>query len=310
MNATLKKSLLLAAAAAAPFAAALAAPQPAIPASSSIAAKLDFAKARSLPATSAAIDWLFANVTTLRQGNAAVASAFGLDPKSKLDSVQAFSDGFTFDGQRVALKNAAAFFGGLGDTAKLADALRSAAGFKRAKAGEIEVMTADLAKGFWLAFPESGSLALASSDSAMAKAMAARDGRAKTAPADSLLAKALSGGDPAVLAIDGSNGAANLSLLGGIINDDAKSIVARIKEPTPGNATVEINLDFADPAAATRTFASINGLKLLAALQQAKNPNKKTDPLVQKIIESNIAVNGSGLDLSMPVTASDFASAK
>ena len=309
MNATLKKSLLLAAAAA-PLAATLAAAQPAIPASSSIAAKLDFAKARSLPATSAAIDWLFANVTTLRQGNAAVASAFGLDPKSKVDSVQAFSDGFTFDGQRVALKNAAAFFGGLGDTAKLADALRSAAGFKRAKAGEIEVMTADLAKGFWLAFPESGSLALASSDSAMAKAMAARDGRAKTVAADSLLAKALSGGDPAVLAIDGSNGAANLSLLGGIINDDAKSIVARIKEPTPGNATVEINLDFADPAAATRTFASINGLKLLAAQQQAKNPNHKTDPLVQKIIESNIAVNGSGLDLSMPVTASDFANAK
>lgn len=310
MNATLKKYLLLAAAAA-PLAAALAASQPAIPASSSIAAKLDFAKARSLPATSAAIDWLFANVTTLRQGNAAVASAFGLDPKSKLDSVQAFSDGFTFDGQRVALKNASAFFGGLGDTAKLADALRSAAGFKRAKAGEIEVMTADLAKGFWLAFPESGSLALASSDSAMAKAMAARDGRAKTAPADSLLARALSGGDPAVLAIDGSNGAANLSLLGGgIINDDAKSIVARIKEPTPGNATVEINLGFDDQAAATRTFASLNGLKLLAALQQAKNPNKNTDPLIQKIIEANITVNGSGLDLSMPVTAFDFASAK
>lgn len=304
------KSTIILGALAAPLAAALAWQQPAMPVSSTIAAKLDIARARTLPATSAAIDLLFSKVTTLRHESAMLEQTFGVPPMEKLDVAYAFSDGFAVEGDRVSLDSSTAVLCGPVDTGAMASAVKAAPGAQRALAGKLEVSTAAFAKGFWFAFPENGTVMVSSSSAGIAKAAAARDGRAKVHQAGSFLHGALASDAPAVVAIDAAGGAPNISLLtGGAVRVDANTVLAKAIEDTPGTARIEITLSFDDVKAATQAYASINGLKLLASLQLAKNP-AKVPAFVQRLLESQAFVSGTDINITILVTAADIASVK
>lgn len=304
----MKKTIPIALALVAPIAATFAWQQPAMPGSSAIAAKIDFAKARSLPATSAAIDFLLSRVPALRAESSILEKASGSSPKDKADVAYAFSDGFAVEGDSISLNDSSALICGPADTDAIASAIKSAPGAKRAMAGKLEVATADFAKGFWFAFPEKGCVMVSSSAAAMAKAIATRDGRNKSLQAGSFLHGAMATDAPAVAAVDASNGAQNLSLFGnGMIRADARTILAKVVETNPGSACLEMTLTFADAKTAAQAYASINGLKLLASFQMAKNPSK-TPAFVQRLVESQVFLSGEVITVTVWATAADIES--
>ena len=118
----------------------------AIPTSAAVAARIDLAKARSLPASSAAIDCLFATVPELGRGGGLLAQNFGIDPRRDISSIEAWADGFTYDGESLALLDASTLARGKFDEARMASSVRSSRGFRRALAGDREIMTADFAR--------------------------------------------------------------------------------------------------------------------------------------------------------------------
>ncbi|MBR0056611.1 MAG: hypothetical protein IJP66_04715 [Kiritimatiellae bacterium] len=273
---------------------------PPLPKTSTVAAKIDFAKARSLPATSAALDRLFAVVPELRSSEKMLSKSFGLDARADVSSVLAFADGFALGNERVSLLDASSVADGRLDTARLAAAVRRSPGFSSARAGSLEAMTADFARGRWLAFPESGRVLISTSKAAMAKAAAAM--AESPAPTPDFLKRALSADCPAVAAIDGSNGGRNLSALtGGILRIDAQGLVARVTEKTPGTARIEVVMTFADEKQAAQTLMT---LMMLTALGQAKNGTP--DPLLQRLMESEVAADGCDVKFAMTATTSDF----
>lgn len=275
---------------------------PALPSSTAIAAKIDLAKARSLPATSKAIDCLFAEVPELKKSERLLSSTIGANARESISSIVAAADGFSFDGESVSLSNPATIAQGSFDTAKLAAAIKASQGAKRAKAGDIEVVSSPLTRGYWFAFPAAGTVLASSSDAGIAKIAAAAGGKASA----TFVSKALAADCPAVAAIDGSKGAANLSLFfGGIMKADANSIVAKITEKNPGTARLEVEMAFANEQLATQAFASINGIKMLSAFKQASG--KPSPALLQRFVESDLTIEGATVKLAMSATADDFA---
>lgn len=298
------KPALLAAATLALCGAAVGAPAPALPASSTIAAKIDFAKARTLPATSQAVALLFAEVPELRKAERLLTQAFGVDAQKDLSTVIAFSDGFSFSDGRVILKDSSSLAGGNFNTAKMAAAVRRAPGFESAKIGSLEIMTGDFARGHWIAFPGEGKVLASSTKEAITKAATAL---AKGADANQgILARALAADCPAVAAIDGTKGGGNLTVFtGGLLKADAEKIVAKVTENTPGTARLEVEMTFTDENLAAQTFATINGIKMLTAFKQAKDPNSPA--LLQRLVEADVKYEGATVRLAMTATASEFA---
>lgn len=277
---------------------------PALPASTAAAAKIDLAKARTLPATSKAIDCLFAEVPELKKSERLISQATGASARDSLSTIVAAADGFSFDGETVTLANPSTIAQGSFDTSKLAAAIRASQGAKRAKAGDMEVLSSPLTRGYWFAFPSAGTVLASSSDSGIAK-LAAASAAAGRSPAP-FAARALDVDCPAVAAIDGSRGVANLSVFfGGVVNADASTIVAKLTEATPGTARLDVEMVFADEKLAAQAFASLNGLKMLSAFKQARG--KSSPPLLQRFVESDLTVSGATVRLAMTATADDFA---
>lgn len=278
----------------------------AIPTSAAVAARIDLAKARSLPASSAAIDCLFATVPELGRGGGLLAQNFGIDPRRDISSIEAWADGFTYDGESLALLDASTLARGKFDEARMASSVRSSRGFRRALAGDREIMTADFARGHWIAFPASGTMLVSSSQAAVAKAIGALSRGAGGAAPSTFLEKSISIDCPAVAAIDGTRGARNLSLFtGGLIAADAETLCAKITEANPGTAVLEITMAFADEKTATQVFATINGIKMLASIQEARG--KSVHALMRRFIESRLACRGATVQLEMSVTKADIA---
>ena len=295
-----KQSRLVAAIAAASIGCAAFGAAPALPKSTVAAAKIDFAKARSLPATSKAIDCLFAEVPELKKSERLISQATGSGARDSISSIVIAADGFSFDGKTVSLSNPSTIANGSFDTDKLAATIRASQGVRRAKASDMEVMSSPLTRGYWFAFPAAGTVMVSSSDSGISKLAAASAGKSK-AP---FAARALGADCPAVAAIDGSNGAANLSLFFGGI--DANTIVAKLTEATPGTARLDIDMVFADENLAAQAFASINGIKMLSAFKQTRVESSLA--LLQRFIESDLSIDGATVRLRMFATADDFAS--
>lgn len=284
----------------------LCAAAPALPASSSIAAKIDFAKARALPASSAAIDCLFAKVSELGRIEKLLAQNFGIDAKKDLSTVEAWADGFGYAGDAISLENASSLARGSFSTDKLATTARAAKGFDHALVGKTEIMTADFARGYWFAFPAGGGVLVSSSQKALARSVDALSKGAKQAAASIFLQKALAADCPAVVAIDGSRGLQNLSFLtGGLVRADAQTIVAKLTEDTPGTAVIDVQMTFSDETLAAQTLATLNGVKMLSAFKQASG--KSTPAALQRFIESDLTCEGSSLRMRMSVTKADLA---
>ena len=277
----------------------------AIPTSSAVAARIDLAKARNLPASSAAIDCLFATVPELGRGGGLLAQNFGIDPRKDISSIEAWADGFSYDGESLTLRDASTLARGNFDEARIAASVRSARGFRRALAGDREIMTADFARGHWLAFPGGGTMLVSSSQAAVAKAIGALTRGAGGAAPSTFLEKSLASDCPAVAAIDGTRGAQNLSLFtGGLIREDADRICAKITESKPGTAVLEITMDFSGAEIAAQVFAAINGIKMLASFQQARG--KPVPALMQRFIESRQTCSGATVVMEMSVTKADI----
>lgn len=283
---------------------ALAAEAPALPPSSAIAARIDLARAKSLPATQQAIALLFAEVPELRRAERMLTQSFGLDVQRDVSSIVAWSDGFTFSDGRVSLSESSSLAVGSFATAKMSAAVRRAKGFESAKAGSLEIMTGDFAKGRWLAFPGAGKVLASSSKGAAAKAASAlaKDPESRKG----FLASALADDCPAVAAIDGSKGGGNLTVFtGGLLKADADKVVAKVTEKTPGTARLEVEMTFADANLAAQTFATLNGIKMLIAFQQAKDPNAPA--ILQRIVEADVKCEDATVRFAISATAAEFA---
>ncbi len=277
---------------------------PAIPPTSTIAAKINMARAQSLPAASQAIDCLLAEVPDIRTAVKMISQSFGVDVRKDVSTVIAFSDGFSYNDGRVSLKDASSLASGKFDTARMSAAVKKAPGFTSVNASGMEAMTADFSKGRWVAFPSGNTVLASSTKSAITKAAAAL--AAGSDASQGFLAKSI---DAAVVAIDGSKGAPNLTTLtSGLLKADARSIVAKITEPTPGTARLDVDMVFDNETLAAQTFATINGIKMLTALRQAQDPSAPS--LLQRLVEADVNCSGSKVHFAMTASAKDLSSLK
>lgn len=280
---------------------------PAIPPTSTIAAKINMARAQSLPAASQAIDCLLAEVPDIRTAVKMISQSFGVDVRKDVSTVIAFSDGFSYNDGRVSLKDASSLASGKFDTARMSAAVKKAPGFTSVNASGLEAMTADFSKGRWVAFPSGNTVLASSTKSAITKAAAAL--AAGSDASQGFLAKSIDADCAAVVAIDGSKGAPNLTTLtSGLLKADARSIVAKITEPTPGTARLDVDMVFDNETLAAQTFATINGIKMLTALRQAQDPSAPS--LLQRLVEADVNCSGSKVHFAMTASAKDLSSLK
>lgn len=276
---------------------------PAIPSTAALAVKIDMIKARSLPASSKAVECVLAEVPELRKATRILSQSFGVDVQKNVSSIIAWADGFSFDGSRVSLREAASVAAGNFDTSRMAAAVRGAKGFRSKSVSSLELMTAEFSRGYWVAFPQ-GRVLAASSEKAITRAAAALS--AGNSADSGFLANSIAADCPAVVAIDGTKGAGNLTVLtGGLLNADAEKIVAKLTESNPGTARAEIELTFANEPLAKQTYATLNGIKMLTAFKQAKDPN--ASPLLQRLVEADVTYNGKTVRLAISASSSELA---
>ncbi len=278
-----------------------------VPASSKVAAKIDFDKTRSLPTCNALATWLFANVDFMRQEGAILSKSMGITIPDDLSALVVFSDGFAPTANNtVSVKNSSSYVRGKFDEARIDKAIRAAPGFKSAKAGSREAVTATFSRGAWFAFPEKSTMLVSSGSEAAKAALGVYD---KTAPSISptspIAAELVSQAPLAAVAI-GGDGSSNLKILThGVIPADADLIVARVTEDASGTATAKVEMTFPSAETADKIYKTINGLKLLAAF----NANG-VEGLVQEFMAANVAVDGNKVTFQMNVTAADLAKLK
>ena len=277
-----------------------------MPSSTTLGGRIDFEKIRTLPASSAAVNWLFANVPFLRQEGLLLGRSLSVKIPDDLDSLLLFSDGFAVGADNAfAMKASSSYVNGRIDTAKIDKAIRATKGFKSAKAGSREALTGDFARGAWLACPADGLLLVSSSEAAAKTALLVYEAKSPSLSPTSPIAGEIASSAPMTFVASGKGGAKNLSLIsGGLIQADAELAVARLTETTPGTATLDLDLSFATPAAAAQVAATLNGLKMLAAFNKGA---ALPDSLLKRLMATQIIPSDKKVAISFNFSASDIA---
>ncbi len=277
-----------------------------VPASSSIAAHVDFEQAKSLPACSTIVNWVFGNVGFVKKEGLVLRKSFGVNVPGDLSDLLLFADGFSID--RLGdtdVMSAASYVSGKIDTARLAGAIKKAKGCKVTASGAHEIYQADFSGGVNMSFPSDGVALLAASPESATAALSVYDKKAPSISPTSEIAKEFALGAPVSVVVKARPGEKNLSVLSGeFIRTDAELIVARVTEATPGTATLLVEMTFDKPETAAQIAATINGLKLISAF---KHDPATPDGIIQSFLAANVAVDGKKVSVSLSLSEKDLA---
>lgn len=279
-----------------------------IPADSQIAVSIDFAKAKTLPTCSAAVDWLFANVKYLRNQSAILQRSFGLNIKDDISKLYVFSDGLTMQNSQLDISSATSLANATFNRANLTAKIKNAKGYQSTTVGNHTLMSGDFAPGYWLTFPDNDTAILSASNKAAAKALNVLLRKSPSISPTSPIAKEFAKNAPVSIVCIGKENTKNLSIIsGGLIKADAKLIVLQITEKSPGTAKIGIAITLSDPATAAQVFATLNGLKLLLSFQQG---SKLPSGVLESLLNTQMSLNNTQVSLTFSVKATDLAKLK
>ncbi len=274
-----------------------------IPASTQIAAKIDFNASRKLPAMNAAVDVIFSEIPFFYKQRLILNKSFGMKFPDDISSFYLFSDGLaTRKNGSVDFRNASGYIDAVFNSDKLIKAVRSSKGFKSEKIPPYEIMMGDFAPGVPIVIPNKDTIIISSSLTASRNALAVRAKKTAALPQSSPVVKDLFSSAPVILVMSGSK-SPNISLISeGLLAIDAEKITFALTEKTPGTLLVSVKALFKTPQDANTVFVTLNGLKVLHSIRGdgLNLPAEVSDAFLR----SEIFTDGSSVMLSLKLSQS------